>query len=205
MIYIFFFCSYLIGSLPFGYWMVKKRTGKDIRELGSKNTGATNVGRVLGKKSGFIILVLDAMKGISPLCFADFFLPGENIVQIQLISGTFAILGHIFSPFLSFRGGKGVATAFGVFLYLATIPCIFSIFLFFIFFKLTGFVSVGSVLGAIALPVIFIGLNWENVIGLKLNEMSIVFVMIVVCIIIIIRHLSNIKRILSGVELKVVD
>ncbi|MBE7411690.1 MAG: glycerol-3-phosphate 1-O-acyltransferase PlsY [Leptospiraceae bacterium] len=205
MIVLILIFSFLLGSLPFGYWIVKWNTGQDIRELGSKNPGATNEGRVLGRKFGVLILVLDAMKGALPPFLVAQFYQSENLIQIQLLCGTLSILGHIFSPFLLFRGGKGVATAFGFFLFMATIPCLITTLIFVLGYKLSGFVSVGSVIGSITLPITYFLLNRIHILEMKLDEISILSTMVFASIFILIRHIPNLKRLLTGQELKAIE
>ncbi len=205
MIFIFLIASYFLGSLPFGYWLVRLKTGQDIRELGSKNPGATNVGRVLGRKFGILVLILDALKGVIPPFCAGLFFPLENLIQIELICGSLAIIGHIYSPFLFFKGGKGVATALGLFLYIATIPCLVSVLLFLISYKLSGYVSIGSVIGSLFLPIIYACINWMNIFKLRPEEISVLATMVFASVFILFRHIPNIKRLLTGQELKAVE
>lgn len=126
---IFALFSFISGSIPFGYWIALRFAGVDIRKLGSKNIGATNVGRLIGWKFGFVVLALDITKGMLPVYLSSVYVP-EGGIPFQLLCGVCAVLGHMFSPFLGFRGGKGVATTFGVFLVLTPIACLGAVLVF---------------------------------------------------------------------------
>lgn len=134
MIVILFLVSFIIGSIPFGYIFGKIFKNIDIRNYGSKNIGATNVGRVMGWKFGIVVLILDIFKGILPTWLGLVFsyeLNSTNPIHISFFAGIFAILGHVYSPWIQFKGGKGIATALGVCLTLLTIPTLASLFVFF--------------------------------------------------------------------------
>lgn len=141
---IFAFLSFISGSIPFGYWIALRFGKMDIRKFGSKNIGATNVGRSIGWKFGFPVLVLDVAKGIFPVYPSGIYVP-EGEVPFQLACGVLAVLGHMFSPFLGFKGGKGVATTLGVFLVLTPIACFGAILVFLVTIKYFKFVSIGSI------------------------------------------------------------
>ncbi|TGK05295.1 glycerol-3-phosphate 1-O-acyltransferase [Leptospira langatensis] len=143
--------SFLIGAIPFGF-LAAKLYGIDIREKGSGNIGATNVTRLLGWKVGLPVLLLDILKGATPP-LAVLLLFGESQQILVLCSGVAAVLGHMFSPFLRFKGGKGVATSFGVFAVLAPGPILITLIVFLSLRKIFGFVSIGSIGGAITLPI----------------------------------------------------
>ena len=129
--------TYLIGSIPFAYLYGKHIKKIDIREHGSKNVGATNALRVLGTKAGIIVLVLDILKGLLPVIFFSKWI-GENYSQfIPVLIGICAILGHTFTVFLKFKGGKGVATSAGVVLALDPIVCAIALLLFAIIVAIT--------------------------------------------------------------------
>lgn len=192
---IFVIISYLLGSLPNGLYVANLK-GIDIRNEGSKNTGATNVFRVMGAKFGILVLILDALKGFIPLFIAEKFgVTGNSLVLIGII----AVIGHTFSPFLNFKGGKGVATSLGIFLYLAPIPMLITLLMFFVVVGITKYVSLGSVLASVMLPllILFIPVNE------KLGNKAIVFIISALLgSYIIYKHRANIQRLKNGTENK---
>ena len=186
--------SYLLGSIPVGYLIVNAKTGGDIRKTGSGGTGATNVSRRAGKGAGILTLVLDALKGSAAVVFATIMLGDTNHALWWIgIAGIVAILGHIFPVWLGFRGGKGVATGVGVFLILTPTAVLLSGLLFLIFVVFTRYVSLGSIIGALSVPV----LAWLLSYGTPL-----VFTTLFGAALIIFAHRQNIKRLLAGTENK---
>jgi glycerol-3-phosphate acyltransferase PlsY len=204
--------GYLLGSLPFGY-LIARAKGVNIFEVGSKNPGATNVLRVLGKGPGYLAFFLDALKGALaagwPLLYylwkANQSTDPESIfiaifvARIVGVAGIIgAILGHSFSCFIKFRGGKGVATAAGGFLVLLPIETLIAGAVWIITFYTSRYVSLASILAAVALPVatLFL-LHWQEVpelLGLSA----------IVALFVILRHRANIVRLLNGTENKFV-
>ncbi|RME84376.1 MAG: glycerol-3-phosphate 1-O-acyltransferase [Planctomycetota bacterium] len=191
--------SYLIGSIPFGL-LLGKWKGKDLRLEGSKNIGATNAGRVLGKKFFFLVLALDLLKGLMPTLFFPWLAPHLNITDginsFSLFCGIAAILGHIFPIYLKFKGGKGVATSAGVFLALMPIPFLISLLVWLLVLVSTKYMSLASMLGALTLAVSFILLDptpWKE-------NLPTTIVTIGIALLIIIRHRTNIQRLLQGRE-----
>ncbi len=183
--------AYVLGSIPTGYWLGRTIRKIDIREHGSRNIGATNTLRVLGKGLGAIALIGDIAKGaVSVLLVARL----STWEHAPLACGLTAILGHTFSLFLKFRGGKGVATSAGTFLGLAPIPTQIAIITFAITLAATRMVSLGSILAAAALAIAL----W-----LLPNSLPIQIIGTLVALIVIIRHRDNIKRILAGNENKI--
>ena len=183
--------SYLVGAIPFGL-VLSWGSGIDIRTRGSKNIGATNVSRLLGKKLGLCTLGLDIAKGYLPMYLAGLLLgstPERNLV-IGLC-GAAAITGHMFSIYLGFKGGKGVATGLGVFLYLAPKALLICLSVFISAVGLSGYVSLGSLLGSAA---ILPGLYFFGEPSWKLFLAG-----FVVCMIWI-KHSQNIRRLLNGTE-----
>jgi glycerol-3-phosphate acyltransferase PlsY len=183
--------SYLMGAVPFGLLLSRGR-GVNIREQGSKNIGATNVSRLLGKKLGFLTFLLDCVKGYLPMFAAGLLLsdvPDRNLV-IGLC-GAASVVGHMFPIYLRFKGGKGVATGLGVFLYLAPKAVLLSLIVFVGTVAGTGFVSLGSLLAsAVVLPCLYFFAEpfW------KLYLASFVVLMIWI------KHYQNIGRLLQGKE-----
>lgn len=180
--------SYLLGSTPTGLWLGLRLRGVDIREHGSRNIGATNTLRVLGKGLGSAALACDIMKGAIPvLLFARL----GTWEHLPLVCGVTAILGHSFSLFLGFRGGKGVATSAGVFLALAPYATLIALGVFIVVLLATHMVSAGSICAAVALGI--------GVFFLELT-MPVRVVTVLVAVLVIVKHRSNVARILKGEE-----
>ncbi len=191
--------SYLLGSIPFGYILVRIFQGIDVRSVGSGNIGATNVARSGSKKLAIATLVLDAFKGWLPV-FLVLKLPcvaASGPVQLHTLA-TFAALmamvGHMFPVWLGFKGGKGVATGLGVFLALAPEVAFIALAFFFIIVALTRYVSLGSILASAAFPV---ALWWLE--G-NLFHAPALALCAAAALLIIIRHHQNIARLLAGTE-----
>jgi glycerol-3-phosphate acyltransferase PlsY len=191
--------SYLLGSIPFGYILVRVFQGIDVRSIGSGNIGATNVARSGGKKLAIATLVLDAFKGWLPV-FLVLTLPGIHAsgpVQLHTLA-TFAALmamvGHIFPVWLGFKGGKGVATGLGVFLALAPKVTLIALVLFLVVVALTRYVSLGSVLASAAFPAMLWWLEGD------LFHAAALAMCAAAALLIIIRHHQNIARLLAGTE-----
>lgn len=184
---LFFVIGFLVGGIPFGF-LIGKSKGLDIRKAGSGNIGATNVARLCGKKAGGLALSLDVTKGFLPA----FFVARYNI-NYGIIAGVGAVLGHIFTPFLKFRGGKGVSTALGVFLGLAPVPVLLCFGLWFVILLIFRYVSVASMSAAVCAPFL---------IYLMKKPHQLIFLGIAVAFLIIGRHIPNIKRLLKGKEPK---
>ena len=190
--------AYLLGSIPVGYLLVRIFKRQDIRAVGSGNIGATNVLRTGGKGLGAATFILDTFKGALAVLLAAFIaapiLPGVPQRNVEALAALFAVLGHMFPVWLRFRGGKGVATGFGVFLVAAPIGALAAIALFAIVLGLTRYVSLASILGAASFPVF----AWFTVRGPK--PAFFIAVQITVALLIIIKHHPNIRRLLAGSE-----
>jgi len=182
--------SYVLGSVPSGLWMGQRLRGIDIREHGSKNIGATNTLRVLGKKLGAAALAFDILKGLLPVLIAP---QVSTWPYLPLACGLAAILGHSFSLFLGFKGGKGVATSAGVFLGLAPLVTVVGIVTFAVVVGATRMVSAGSVSAALAMAVAVFFIPTGTVIQ---------WVTLAVALLVILKHRANIQRILRGAENK---
>lgn len=183
--------SYFIGAIPFGL-LIGKFAGKDVRTEGSKNIGATNVSRILGKKLGFLTLVCDCLKGYLPMLIAAKILAGSGGNDLVVSGcGVMAVLGHMFPVYLRFNGGKGVATGLGVFLYLSPLAILISLGVFVGAVALSGFVSVGSLLAS-ALMVVWLWLLGESTVTLLTAT--------VVAVLIWLKHKENIVRLIKGEE-----
>jgi glycerol-3-phosphate acyltransferase PlsY len=180
--------SYLIGSISFGYLIAKSTKGVDIRKIGSGSSGATNTSRVLGLKFFAVVLVLDALKGLFVFLLASYLL--TETWAILLCCGL-VIVGHNWPIFFAFQGGRGVATTLGVFLGIAPLPALIVFGLFILIVFLTRYVSLGSIMGAIAIPVTILILHFPReyfIFGLA------------ICLLLLWRHAPNIKRLLQGKE-----
>ncbi|MGV3243890.1 glycerol-3-phosphate 1-O-acyltransferase PlsY [Staphylococcus sp. 11261D007BR] len=189
MIAILIVISYLIGSIPSGVLIGKLFYKIDIREHGSGNTGATNSFRVLGKPAGFVVTFLDIFKG-----FIVVFLPMLFDVNVPgLLIGIFAIIGHVYPIYLKFKGGKAVATSAGVLLGVNPLLFVILIGVFFVILYLTKYVSLSSIIAAISCCV---G-------SLFVHDYILLIVSVIVTILLIYRHSSNIKRIVKGTEPKI--
>jgi acyl phosphate:glycerol-3-phosphate acyltransferase len=207
MIYYFIYAcvGYLIGSIPFGYIIVKLVKGVDIRTAGSGNIGATNVARVAGLKWGMLCFLLDLDKGFLPtlaiLLVHPTLVGASNINMTDGLSlGLSIILGHLFPIYLRFKGGKGVATSLGVFLALLFVPTIIALIIWLVFFLALRYVSLASIIAAISLPITFWFLQ-----GLypKFNEPPMMIACLLVAFMVLIKHLPNISRLARGTEPKV--
>lgn len=183
--------SYFLGAIPFGL-LIGRLAGKDVRTEGSRNIGATNVGRILGKKLGFLTLVCDCLKGYLPMLFAARILQAEPHAEVTVaLCGVLTVIGHMFPVYLGFKGGKGVATGLGVFLYLSPLAILISLGVFIGAVALSGFVSVGSLLAS-ALIVVWIWLLGQSVTTISAAA--------VIAALIWFKHRENIGRLLKGEE-----
>jgi glycerol-3-phosphate acyltransferase PlsY len=178
--------SYLIGSIPFGFILGRVK-GVDIRAQGSGNIGATNVWRTIGPKHGVLVLVLDAAKGVAGVYLGR----KTGIEGLELITGISAILGHAFPIFLYFKGGKIIATGLGVITALSIKVSLTAIAVFSVVFFLSGYVSLGSIAAAAAVPLamLFFNYDWQYF-----------TFAIILSFIAIYRHIPNIKRLINGTE-----
>jgi len=195
------FLAYLIGSIPTAYIVGRLVKKIDIRDFGSGNVGATNVFRVVGKKWGIFVMVIDMMKGIAAVLiisqfFSSHFIESKQVAQ--LLYGVCAIMGHNWTVFLNFKGGKGVATTAGVIMSVFPLSfcCSFCVFVVVVFF--TKYISLGSLIGTGIFP-LFLWLFYREVEGYNIFLMF----SIVLVVFIVVRHRSNIKRLLCCTETKI--
>ncbi|MFC1703648.1 glycerol-3-phosphate 1-O-acyltransferase PlsY [Candidatus Omnitrophota bacterium] len=191
--------SYLLGSIPTGFLMARLWKRIDIRTVGSGNIGATNTFRALGKIPGITVLILDVGKGVvAPFVIAN--LLGLTDAGSRVLLGLAVVVGHIWTVFLKFKGGKGVATSIGVLLGLSIcITSVRSVALltvasWILVFLISGYVSLASLVAALLLPIALVSTN---------QDVALVFLGIVFCSVIYIRHLQNIKRLFSHQEPRV--
>jgi glycerol-3-phosphate acyltransferase PlsY len=190
--------AYLLGSIPFGYLIVRARAGADIRETGSGGTGATNVSRRAGKGAGVLTLILDALKGVLAILMGRVILGDSS----WLIAGAaiLVIVGHMFPIWLGFRGGKGVATGVGVFLVLAPFAVVVPGAIFLAIVTLTRYVSLGSITAAATIP-LFVWLQ-HGLISPVSNLWATMCAAVVGASLIIFAHRDNIRRLRRGTESK---
>jgi len=197
---LFVLLAYLTGAFPSAVWVGKTFYKIDVREFGSGNAGATNTFRVLGKKAGIPVLIMDIFKGWLSINYISFLTnvpqSEEAIFEVQLAFGIAAVIGHLFPVYTGFRGGKGIATLLGLLVGLNPAAALFSILIFIIVFLISKYVSLGSILASIAFPVfVILVLNSTNS---SLNLFA-VFVPILT----LITHQKNIERLVRGKETKV--
>ncbi|MGQ9706183.1 MAG: glycerol-3-phosphate 1-O-acyltransferase PlsY [bacterium] len=193
---IIFILSYMIGAIPFSLLIGLIFGRIDIRKVGSKNIGSTNLSRAMGLKWGIVGFFLDVLKGALPVLFIPYIfkIPGS---LSGVICGTGAIIGHMLPVYLGFKGGKGVATALGVVVALITIPALICFGVFIIVVFITRYVSVGSMIASTLLPISYVILN--NIIVRKI-ELPILILSIIIAFGVLITHRENIKRLIKGTE-----
>lgn len=193
-----FIMAYLLGSIPSSVWIGKAFFGVDVREHGSGNAGATNTLRVLGKPAGFTVLALDFLKGFLAASlvwwFADFNY-SPNRMELKMMLGVCAVVGHIYPVFAGFRGGKGIATLIGVVAGIDWMLALACFGTFVVIVATTKYISVGSMLSGLISP-LYAGLihRWD--------EMNLVYFCTVVGVLVVYTHRSNLKRLMAGNENK---
>ncbi len=191
--------SYLVGAIPTGYLFGKYIKGIDIRKHGSGNMGATNAFRVLGKGAGAAVLILDILKGVIPTTIVANAL-GMDSILARVFLGVVAVVGHNWTVFLNFKGGKGIAASLGVLIGL-TIAIdtvrpilVYTLLSWVVIFALSGYVSLASIIAATVLPVTAV---------LTYQDIVIIYLGIIFCLFVVIRHRPNIKRLLKGEESRI--
>jgi acyl phosphate:glycerol-3-phosphate acyltransferase len=204
--------SYLIGSIPTSIIISKAAKGIDIREHGSGNAGGTNVMRVLGWKHGVLVILLDALKGVLAVIVVarlhygsmpfENATPFDDFTLVQIIAGISAVIGHIWTVFAGFKGGKGIATALGMLLMIVTVDMLVAIGVFILVVTFSRYVSLGSLAGAIAVPLTLI--VRENVFNADIQNYNTVLpFLIFVSLLVIFTHRKNVIRLLNGSESKI--
>jgi acyl phosphate:glycerol-3-phosphate acyltransferase len=187
--------AYLLGSIPFGYLLVRFFRKEDIRTVGSGNIGATNVVRSGAKGLGILTLVLDLLKALAAVFLAYHLSSGRpgDPSDLAVAAGVFAVLGHVFPVWLRFRGGKGVASALGVFLALTPLAAVLSLGIFIVIFLITRYVSLASLIAAALMPVFAM---------LTCPDRSPIFIsgIFFLALLVIVKHHANIARLLQGTE-----
>lgn len=196
--------AYLIGSIPFGLILCKAFKGVDIRERGSKNIGATNAGRVCGWPFFVVTFLLDFGKGLGPVlggvAVAEAVGAGGSHSLVGVLYGVAAILGHTFPVYVGFKGGKAVATSFGVFVGLAPVAAAIAFGLWLVLFVAFRYVSLASMAGVVAAPIVYAARHRG---ALDSEHWPILAFAAIVAVLVVVRHRANIKRLLSGTENRV--
>ncbi len=211
LIYVIFL-SYLVGSIPTSIIVAKIVKGIDIRQHGSGNAGGTNVIRVLGLKEGIFVILFDIFKGflatvfIAKLMYSPFpfrnLTPLEDFTIVQILAGIAAIIGHIWTVFGGFKGGKGIATTAGMLIGLAPIDILITIGVFTLVFIISRYVSLGSISAAVAFP--FTLFFRENILKAEVEGYgTLIFFSIGIALLLIFTHRANIKRLIEGREHKI--
>lgn len=190
--------AYLIGSIPTAVWLGKGIYGIDVREHGSGNAGTTNTIRVLGTRPGLIVFAIDMLKGLLAVClahFASYECGTEPFVNLQLLLGVCAVLGHIFPLYAHFKGGKGVATLLGIAIALSPLAALACFGVFVVVLIISKYVSLGSMLGGLTFPIMIIGV-------LQIRIVSLMVFAVAVGVLLIITHRKNIVRLIHHEENK---
>jgi glycerol-3-phosphate acyltransferase PlsY len=194
-----FGAAYIIGSIPNAVWIGKVLYGIDVREHGSKNAGATNTIRVLGWKAGLPVFILDALKGCIAVSLAriyGYYSPGTNdFVTLQVFLGAFAVVGHIFPVFANFKGGKGVASLFGMILAIVPLPTLLALGIFLITLFITRYVSLSSIVSGFAFPLLIMFV-------FKTTMQSLIIFSLIVTVLLLLTHQKNIERLIRREESK---
>jgi glycerol-3-phosphate acyltransferase PlsY len=192
--------AYFVGSVPTSVWIGKTLFRIDIRERGSKNAGATNAMRVLGWKAGLIVLFIDVFKGwlaVNLIHLTNYYIPETgDFIEFQLLLGIAAIIGHIFPVYVGFKGGKGVATLFGLMLAINPEPTLICTGVFVVTLLITKYVSLSSMIAAFSFPVLVIFV-------FKTTTPSLVIFSLIISLLLLFTHQKNLERLLRKEEKKV--
>lgn len=204
--------SYLVGSIPTSIIISKAVRGIDIREHGSGNAGGTNVMRVLGWKHGLLVILLDALKGVLAVVVVarlhygtmpfQNLTPFDDFTLVQIIAGISAVIGHIWTVFAGFKGGKGIATALGMLLMIVTVDMLIALGVFILVVTISRYVSLGSLAGAVAVPLTLV--IRENVFHVNIpNYNTLLPFLILLALLVIFTHRKNVVRLINGSENKI--
>lgn len=192
--------AYVLGSIPSAVWIGKRFYGTDVREHGSGNAGATNTFRVLGKQAGTIVLLMDVIKGYTATSLV--YLTSVNpldepltFINLKLLFGLIAILGHLFPVFAKFKGGKGIATSLGMLIALHYLTALSCLGVFVVILLITRYVSLSSIIAAISFPIFLIFIYHKD------QDLLVAFA-ITLSILVILTHQKNIKKLVNGNENK---
>jgi acyl phosphate:glycerol-3-phosphate acyltransferase len=196
---ILFIASYLLGSIPSAVWIGKVLYGVDVREYGSKNAGATNTIRTLGWKAGLPVFIIDALKAFAAVYLAriyGYYSPGtKDFVTLEVFLGAFAVLGHIFPIFAGFKGGKGVASLFGMILAITPYPTLIALGIFLVTLFTTKYVSLSSIVSGFAFPVLIMFV-------FKTSIQSLIIFSLICTVLLLLTHQKNIERLIRKEESK---
>ena len=184
--------GYIFGSIPSGLVLVRMACGIDIREYGSKNIGTTNVFRTVGGRMASIVLIADVVKGILAVLLVRYLF--DSNLHMELLTAIAALLGHNYSLFLGFKGGRGVATGLGLILLFMPDVCIFSFTVWLVIVFVTRYVSLGSFVGAFITPIVAYYRGYP---------LELVLFALAACLFVIVRHYENMKRLIAGTESKI--
>ena len=191
--------AYLLGSIPTSIWISRSFFNIDIRDYGSGNAGATNTFRVLGTKAGIVVFIVDILKGflaVNLIYLTDYYIPDSgDYINIQLLLGIAAMLGHIFPIYAGFRGGKGVATLFGVICAISFYPALIMAGIFVLTLVITRYVSLSSMVSGLSFPVLII-------VVFKETTSSLVIFSLIMAVLMLFTHQKNIERLLNKEEKK---
>lgn len=196
---LFAIIAYLLGSIPTAVWLGKMKYGIDVREHGSKNAGATNTFRTLGKKAGIVVLIIDIVKGFIASFLPYLFKVGpwqsDELITVQIVAAICAVVGHVYPIFAGFRGGKGVATSLGVIIGIHPPAAGICILVFLIIFIGSQYVSLGAIVASITFPtsIYFI---------FKSDSIYLISFSIILASLVIYKHRQNIQRLIAGNENK---
>ncbi len=204
--------SYLVGSIPVSILIAKYARGIDIRKHGSGNAGGTNVFRVIGWKYGMLTIILDALKGtVAVIIVARLYLgsfpfpnatPFDDFTLVQIIAGVSAVIGHIWTIFAGFKGGKGIATGLGFLITIITIDMLFAIAVFALVVSISRYISLGSISAAISIPLILV--IRENIFGVDIvGYHTVLPFSIIIALLIVYTHRANISRLIQGIESRI--
>jgi acyl phosphate:glycerol-3-phosphate acyltransferase len=199
MLAVILLACYLVGGVPFGF-LIGRARGMDIRQHGSGNIGATNVWRVFGKKLGLTCFALDFLKGCLPVLAVQFLTRRADPALATwgpLVAVLGTVAGHVWTPYLRFRGGKGIATSAGAVLAVACLPVVGALLIWVLVVKLTRFVSLASISAALALPLAAMLLNQS---GYGRYDKPVLLLLLAIGTLAVFRHHSNIRRLLAGTE-----
>jgi len=191
--------AYLIGSIPTAVWVSKRVYGIDIREHGSGNAGATNTFRILGAKAGTAVMLIDMLKGfvaVKLAIFAPYGFYTEQSVNLHVFLGLFAVLGHIFPIWAEFKGGKGIATLFGMILAIQPLVAVSMVGVFMLMLYMTRYVSLSSITASIAFPLMILFIFREPELSYRIFAIATAFL-------VVLTHHKNINRLINGSESKV--
>ena len=184
--------GYFLGSIPTGYLVGKLLCGIDIRQFGSKNIGTTNMFRTLGPRPAAMVLIVDVLKGVAAVAFALYYADAD--IMAQIVAGVLSVIGHNYSCWLGFKGGRGVATSLGVVIMLMPMTSLLVFIIWAVIVYATRYVSLGSITGAACTPL----LAWHFGYDEKIQILGVVMAVLVIA-----GHKDNIKRLLDGNENKI--